>query len=586
MSDEGVAGLPAVLEEYQRKESSGAGAFATKALDQLLAGLNKLEESKALNQVVSFMDHATAILPQFGAALGTISDVVARTTGHIATAVNYVIQVSGRFEQLGWRAQQAGMSAADTQGLDYAGAQTGVGGDALLKAVTALADRVKSSPESEALLNRLGVTTRDDKGQLSSAGQIFNGASSKLAALPQAQAADFASRLNINPQIATAMRQGLGEFSAEYARIVDTLGVNMSQVTASGHHMMTAQRRISQVGDLVQAKSGSRLMDGLADSFDRLSGRLLENAPDIERTLGKVVDILLSVAEVGERVVVRLVQGANDLTGWWDGLDNGTKQLITILGEVTVAWMLLNSAFLLSPIGIIAGLGVAILALYDDYKTWQEGGKSLIDWDTWAPGIAAAKTAIGWLVDKFNKLNQGTLDWKEGLQTLSDFLTGNWSPDMIAAVEKVKAFLNRFFTEMGKELAEGPFVSFLHKVHFFSDKDIEDMKHSFTGLFSPDGTDEKSPKSGVQSALSSGPAKALNAQLLTLHAASIQATDGRQASVSEVNSVSQDKVVNLQQETHINVSGSADPVATAWQVKQHQHDVNAYFVEQASARPT
>lgn len=585
MSDEGVAGLPAVLEEYQRKESSGAGAFATKALDQLLAGLNKLEESKALNQVVSFMDHATAILPQFGAALGTISDVVARTTGHIAMAVNYVIQVSGRFEQLGWRAQQAGMSAADTQGLDYAGAQTGVGGDALLKAVTALADRVKSSPESEALLNRLGVTTRDDKGQLSSAGQIFNGASSKLAALPQAQAADFASRLNINPQIATAMRQGLGEFSAEYARIVDTLGVNMSQVTASGHHMMTAQRRISQVGDLVQAKSGSRLMDGLADSFDRLSGRLLENAPDIERTLGKVVDILLSVAEVGERVVVRLVQGANDLTGWWDGLDNGTKQLITILGEVTVAWMLLNSAFLLSPIGIIAGLGVAILALYDDYKTWQEGGKSLIDWDTWAPGIAAAKTAIGWLVDKFNKLNQGTLDWKEGLQTLSDFLTGNWSPDMIAAVEKVKAFLNRFFTEMGKELAEGPFVSFLHKVHFFSDKDIEDMKHSFTGLFSPDGTDEKSPKSGVQSALS-GPAKALNAQLLTLHAASIQATDGRQASVSEVNSVSQDKVVNLQQETHINVSGSADPVATAWQVKQHQHDVNAYFVEQASARPT
>ncbi|WP_067709493.1 hypothetical protein [Erwinia sp. ErVv1] len=585
MSDEGVAGLPAVLEEYQRKESSGAGAFATKALDQLLAGLNKLEESKALNQVVSFMDHATAILPQFGAALGTISDVVARTTGHIATAVNYVIQVSGRFEQLGWRAQQAGMSAADTQGLDYAGAQTGVGGDALLKAVTALADRVKSSPESEALLNRLGVTTRDDKGQLSSAGQIFNGASSKLAALPQAQAADFASRLNINPQIATAMRQGLGEFSAEYARIVDTLGVNMSQVTASGHHMMTAQRRISQVGDLVQAKSGSRLMDGLADSFDRLSGRLLENAPDIERTLGKVVDILLSVAEVGERVVVRLVQGANDLTGWWDGLDNGTKQLITILGEVTVAWMLLNSAFLLSPIGIIAGLGVAILALYDDYKTWQEGGKSLIDWDTWAPGIAAAKTAIGWLVDKFNKLNQGTLDWKEGLQTLSDFLTGNWSPDMIAAVEKVKAFLNRFFTEMGKELAEGPFVSFLHKVHFFSDKDIEDMKHSFTGLFSPDGTDEKSPKSGVQSALS-GPAKALNAQLLMLHAASIQATDGRQASVSEVNSVNQDKVVNLQQETHINVSGSADPVATAWQVKQHQHDVNAYFVEQASARPT
>ncbi|WP_218821838.1 hypothetical protein, partial [Staphylococcus aureus] len=37
-------------------------------------------------------------------------------------------------------------------------------------------------------------------------------------------------------------------------------------------------------------------------------------------------------------------------------------------------------AFLASPIGIILALGTALALLYDDWKTWKEGGKSLIDW--------------------------------------------------------------------------------------------------------------------------------------------------------------------------------------------------------------
>jgi hypothetical protein len=39
-----------------------------------------------------------------------------------------------------------------------------------------------------------------------------------------------------------------------------------------------------------------------------------------------------------------------------------------------------NLSFLLSPIGIILALGAALLLLYDDWKTWKEGGKSAIDW--------------------------------------------------------------------------------------------------------------------------------------------------------------------------------------------------------------
>ena len=48
---------------------------------------------------------------------------------------------------------------------------------------------------------------------------------------------------------------------------------------------------------------------------------------------------------------------------------------------------LFRLAFLASPIGIILALASALYLLYDDYKTWKEGGKSLIDWSKWTNGI-------------------------------------------------------------------------------------------------------------------------------------------------------------------------------------------------------
>ncbi|MBL1729390.1 lytic transglycosylase domain-containing protein, partial [Klebsiella pneumoniae] len=63
-------------------------------------------------------------------------------------------------------------------------------------------------------------------------------------------------------------------------------------------------------------------------------------------------------------------------------------------GGLLVAWRLLNAAMLASPITWVLALAGAILVLYDDYKTWKEGGKSLIDWKSWEPAITLALNAI------------------------------------------------------------------------------------------------------------------------------------------------------------------------------------------------
>jgi hypothetical protein len=37
----------------------------------------------------------------------------------------------------------------------------------------------------------------------------------------------------------------------------------------------------------------------------------------------------------------------------------------------------------------------AIALLWEDYQTWKEGGKSLIDWGKWKPEVDAALKMVG-----------------------------------------------------------------------------------------------------------------------------------------------------------------------------------------------
>jgi hypothetical protein len=96
----------------------------------------------------------------------------------------------------------------------------------------------------------------------------------------------------------------------------------------------------------------------------------------IERSVKAVINGILWLSDVVGRVVYRLIQAAGDISDWWQKLDGNSKKLIETLGAVLVAWKLLNSAMWASPVTWVLALAAALLLLYDDYKTWKEGGKA------------------------------------------------------------------------------------------------------------------------------------------------------------------------------------------------------------------
>jgi len=416
--------------------------------------------------------------------LGTTLQVIKLGVAVEATALSVVAftaKIASGLDNLYWMSQRTGATVEGIQRIGYAVSQMGGSVDAARNSMEGLAHFMRNNPGSEGFLNRLGVLTRDASGNMRDMASIFTGVGQKLSNMPYYRANQYAQMLGIDENTLMAMRRGLGQFNQQYTQMAKAIGFNADQAAISSNKFMTSLRAFGQMAGMARDKIGSSLAEGLSGSIDTLRRQIVDNFPKIEQTITSGVKGILWMAEVIGRAVYRLIQAAGDIREWWNTLDKSTQQLIETLGALVLAWKLVNSAFLTSPIGRIIALGLAILSLYDDYKTWQAGGKSLIDWEKWQPGIDSAKKALDWFTDKLNKLNDGTLTWKGTLQSLSDFMKGDWSKSINDAIASVNRAFGGFLTQIGEKFANSPFWKTLQRLHVFNEKDTQDMLNFFSG---------------------------------------------------------------------------------------------------------
>jgi hypothetical protein len=314
--------------------------------------------------------------------------------GAALAVVGFTTQIANGLDKVYWASQRTGASVQGIKEIGYAASQTGASVESALSSIEGLAAFMRSSPGAEGFLNRLGVQTRNASGQMHDTAAIFTGVGQKLSNMPYYRAQQYAQMLGIDENTLMAMRRGLGKFSGEYALTAKRIGFNSDEAAKKSHVFMTSMSRLTMTLGQAKDKIGSNLAGGLAGSLDSLRKQLLDNWPKIEAVLMKVINGILWAGDAIARVLWRTGQAIDDVITWFNKLDPVTQQLITLFGGLLVAWRLLNTAFLTSPIGIVLTLGAAIIALFDDYKTWKEGGKSLIDWGKWEPDINAALKAM------------------------------------------------------------------------------------------------------------------------------------------------------------------------------------------------
>ncbi|EFB9577682.1 TPA: lytic transglycosylase catalytic [Escherichia albertii] len=378
---------------------------------------------------------------KFGSVLaGTTANVIKMglaVEGAALSVVAFTAKIASGLDNLYWASQRTGATVQGIQSIGYVVSQVGGSVDAARSSLESLSRFIRNNPGAEGFLNRLGVQTRDASGNMRDMAAIFTGVGQKLSGMPYYRANQYAQMLGIDENTLMAMRRGVGQFSAQYSEMVKSIGFNADQAALSSNRFMTSLKSLGEMAGMARDKIGSNLADGLAGQIDNLRKKIIENFPKIEVTITKVIKGILWLGEIVGRVAFRIVDGVGDIIEWWGKLDAETKTLIEVIGGLVVAMRILNSTFWMSPIGLITGLIVALGLLWEDYKTWKEGGNSLIDWEKWQPAIDKAKDAITWLRDHLLELKDGVGGWQNALEILGTFIAGVWVSKVLGAFGKI-----------------------------------------------------------------------------------------------------------------------------------------------------
>lgn len=324
--------------------------------------------------------------------------------GAALTVVAFTAKIASGLDNLYWASQRTGATVQGIQSIGYAVSQVGGSVDAARSSLESLSRFVRNNPGAEGFLNRLGVQTRDASGNMRDMATIFTGVGQKLSAMPYYRANQYAQMLGIDENTLMAMRRGLGGFSGQYSAMAKAIGYDSQQAAVSSNRFMTSLREFGAMAGMARDKIGSNLAGGLAGSLDTLRRHILDNFPRIEQTLTKAIKGILALGDIIGRLFFRLIEGTSSLITWWQSLDKQTRELISLFGALTIALRILNSTFWMSPIGLITALAAGIALLWEDYKTWKEGGQSLIDWGKWKPEVDAALKMVHDLQGTVNDL--------------------------------------------------------------------------------------------------------------------------------------------------------------------------------------
>lgn len=377
-----------------------------------------------------------------------VMKVGAVVEGAALSIVGFTTRIANGLDKIYWVSQRTGASIQGIKALGYAASQTGASAESAMSSLEGLAGFMRSNPGAEGFLNRLGVQTRDASGKMRDTVSIFTGVGQKLNNMPYYRAKQYAQMLGIDENTLMAMRRGMNGFTADYQSMLQKTGFNADKAAVQSNKFMTSMRGLTSLFGIMRDKIGSNLAGGLAGSLDSLRRRILDNFPKIEETLTKVIKGVIWLANAFTRMAWRVIQAAGSVIDWWKKLDDGSKKFLMTIGAILIAWRLLNAAFLKSPIGLITTLILAIGLLYDDYQTWKEGGKSLIDWSRWQPEIEQAKKVFKWLRDRFLELKDNLGGWKNTLTLLFSFLAGAKLVSMLAGIGRIVSG----FTGLGKAI--------------------------------------------------------------------------------------------------------------------------------------
>jgi hypothetical protein len=346
-----------------------------------------------------------------------VADLGAAIEATAGLVVYSMVRMSEATEQFYFMSQRSGATIAGIKGMSYAAQQFGVTAAEMQGSIEGLGQFLRTNPMAKSFIEgRLKVSTTDALGKPRDTAAIMADMGKAFSSMPLYLANAYAAALGISERTVLAMRQGMGDYIKEYQGLLKRLGVDEEAGGRAAHALMIQVRGVEATMSILGDKILQLLGPRTATAIQNFRGAVEKNFDKIADTIALVAGWIIKAAEVIDHLVVRGVEGIADLYNAFQGLPPTVQHVIEVIGGLLAAFMLLNPAT-----AVILALGSAILLIYDDYKTWKEGGKHFIDWDTWMPEIKAAIQEIKHFAHAFDSINESILG-QSGLKTAMEVL--------------------------------------------------------------------------------------------------------------------------------------------------------------------
>lgn len=227
--------------------------------------------------------------------------------------------------------------------------------------------------------------------------------------------------------------------------------------------MLEMQRNLYHSGEkeIAVSRELTRSRAYLNQQWDALKNMLADAlAPHLLR-LVKLVSSFADYLMRNENTMKHVFEGVAFVLG---------VVLIPVLWSAVTALYAFIAPFALAA-AAVAALGAAFVLLYDDYKTWSEGGKSLFDWGAFTGYIRTSKVSVDSLNSAFAYLVTGYKSWAEAGNSAFDWL-------------RLKGFIDENGVSL-RSLANG-FKSLANDIYQFFAPALSDVGEILTSLMNGD----------------------------------------------------------------------------------------------------
>lgn len=128
---------------------------------------------------------------------------------------------------------------------------------------------------------------------------------------------------------------------------------------------------------------------------------LYDNMPKIREVLSTVAEIVLKAIKAFIQLSATMWRAFGRVASLLKEVDSATGGWASKIALAAAAWKLMSLTGITKKIGLLSTAIVGLTLLYDDFKVWQEGGKSFFNWSSAVPIVNALKAAVvelgGWL---------------------------------------------------------------------------------------------------------------------------------------------------------------------------------------------